>query len=533
MSRHHAALKLFFVSNPREMSAVTKKIDELARVSDLDSKKRFLDRTAFICLVLAAVAAPHSIAATQGAGITGLLLWVLRLLVVSRDDLRIGSETKLLSLLFIWSVVTAAFSYAPDISVHKLRSVSLFLIFLFVTNMLRSVRAASFLVLVLISSSMVAVIWSPLDRLIGRGVEVHGLNPNSPLLAAIPALGEQPISEGRTVIEVEGVKVASSQALVDEIEKRDESRLKIYHTDYYSTVTVERKRLLDGDTPEERLGIASSNRSHSWRSAGFYGHYVTFAEVIQMLGAVSFGILISLLMSTISKSNINPRKHWKLLAVAVVVVAGFALALLLTSTRASQAGFVAGCASAALLSRNKRIIIAGILVLLPAILLSGFILRDSRKVGFLDSSDNSTTWRMTVYREGLELWTASPRNFLLGVGMDSIQRYSDEWGLFDHGRLPKGHFHSTPLQLAVERGIPALLIWIGFLLVLSRRMFRKCLNLFNESTLTRGLILGLTASLLGFITSGFVHYNLGDSEVATVFYMLMGAGVVLTRDNSR
>ena len=199
----------------------------------------------------------------------------------------------------------------------------------------------------------------------------------------------------------------------------------------------------------------------------------------------------------------------------------------------SQAGFVVGCASAALLSRNKRIIIAGILALLPAILLSGFILRDSRKVGFLDSSDNSTTWRMTVYREGLELWTASPRNFLLGVGMDSIQRYSDEWGLFDHGRLPKGHFHSTPLQLAVERGIPALLIWIGFLLVLSRRMFRKCLNLFNESTLTRGLILGLTASLLGFITSGFVHYNLGDSEVATVFYMLMGAGVVLTRDNSK
>jgi hypothetical protein len=47
------------------------------------------------------------------------------------------------------------------------------------------------------------------------------------------------------------------------------------------------------------------------------------------------------------------------------------------------------------------------------------------------------------------------------------------------------------------------------------------------------LILGLTASLLGFITSGLVHYNLGDSEVATVFYMLMGAGVVLTRDNSK
>ena len=34
-----------------------------------------------------------------------------------------------------------------------------------------------------------------------------------------------------------------------------------------------------------------------------------------------------------------------------------------------------------------------------------------------------------------------------GVGMDSIKRYAKDWRLFDDGKLPTGHFHSTPLQL--------------------------------------------------------------------------------------
>jgi hypothetical protein len=30
--------------------------------------------------------------------------------------------------------------------------------------------------------------------------------------------------------------------------------------------------------------------------------------------------------------------------------------------------------------------------------------------------------------------------------------------------------------------------------------------------------------MIGFFLSGFVHYNLGDQEVAMVFFMLMGIG---------
>ena len=43
-----------------------------------------------------------------------------------------------------------------------------------------------------------------------------------------------------------------------------------------------------------------------------------------------------------------------------------------------------------------------------------------------------------------------------------------------------------------------------------------------QSAIERGIILGCFGGLIGFFTSGLVHYNLGDSEVAMVFYLLMG-----------
>ncbi|MEJ7711016.1 MAG: hypothetical protein WKF84_14410 [Pyrinomonadaceae bacterium] len=35
--------------------------------------------------------------------------------------------------------------------------------------------------------------------------------------------------------------------------------------------------------------------------------------------------------------------------------------------------------------------------------------------------------------------------------------------------------------------------------------------------------------MIGFVSSGMVHYNLGDSEVAMVFYLIMGVALVLER----
>jgi len=44
--------------------------------------------------------------------------------------------------------------------------------------------------------------------------------------------------------------------------------------------------------------------------------------------------------------------------------------------------------------------------------------------------------------------------------MDSIKKHWREWGLFDNGKIPVGHMHSNLLEIALERGVPALLVWL-------------------------------------------------------------------------
>jgi O-antigen ligase len=98
--------------------------------------------------------------------------------------------------------------------------------------------------------------------------------------------------------------------------------------------------------------------------------------------------------------------------------------------------------------------------------------------------------------------------------------------------------HSNLLQIALERGVPALILWLAFLLVYARTLWRS-LRLIKSGSLSdrppgavwidHGILLGALGGLAGFFTSGLVHYNWGDSEVVMVFYMIMGLALAVHR----
>jgi hypothetical protein len=46
----------------------------------------------------------------------------------------------------------------------------------------------------------------------------------------------------------------------------------------------------------------------------------------------------------------------------------------------------------------------------------------------------------------------------------------------------------------------------------------------------RGVLLGALGGTIGFLVSGFVQYNWGDSEVVMVFYLLMGLSLAIARN---
>ena len=238
-----------------------------------------------------------------------------------------------------------------------------------------------------------------------------------------------------------------------------------------------------------------------------------------MIASLAAGLLIAL----------GRKRSWQgaLLALAV---AGMGIALLLTVTRASWLAFLLSVVVMTLVgvgSRKALVAVAlGALLVVPVGL---YVLQQKRQVGFFDRRDGSISWRETVWREGFALFKEKPRHMLVGVGMDSIKRHWREWGLFDNGRLPVGHMHSTPLQIALERGLPALLLWLAVVFIYARMLWRLWRAPALDDWRERGIALGALGGLVGFLASGLVHYNFGDSEVVMVFYLIMGLALALER----
>lgn len=472
------------------------------------------------CIVLIAVFAPHSIAITQTAWLVGMTLWLLRFAFFPRPRLFRTPVDYVLIGFFVLSGVSGVFSYNPFVSIGKMRAAGLFTIVYLVSQNIRTLAMVRLLALTLIASCLVNVLWTAGQLAMGRGVKVQGVSAESPLSQAIfqtrTVKQPTPIVAGDIVWQVDDVKVNNPDELAAALmsQKKGDAVVRIYRVEWTPELKVPRT-LLQGSTAMEQLGISGWSRGRDWRATGFYNHWTTYAEVLQLIASLALGLFLAM---TQKKSAMG----WFLL----IATAALVFALALTVTRGSWIGFAVSVAAMLLLSVSRRTILIVVGCALPLVIAGVFLLQKQRRIGFFDSADNSTSWRQMVWREGFDLLVSKPRHLAFGVGMDSIKGNWREWGMFDNGRQPIGHMHSNLLQIALERGIPALVVWLLFFGVYLRMLWR--LN--RETTgFARGVALGALGGAVGFFTSGLVHYNWGDSEVVTVFYFIVGLSLVVER----
>ena len=488
---------------------------------------RWLDQAIVFWLFALALFAPHSIAATQIAWAACLLLSIVRFLFRPRPRLyRTPLDYALLGF-FILTFISSLLSYDRDVSIGKLRAASLFTITYLVAENVRHRKVLRGLALMLVASCMINVFYTFGERAIGRGVKVEGVAANSPLRSAVfVAEGGRedptPIQSGDTILEVNGQRLKSPEELAAALDNSgpEPALVKIYRVEWTPVLKVPRGALLPGGTTAlEKLGVASWTRGRDWRAAGLYGHYTTYAEALQLIASLAFGLFIAV-----------RRKRSRNGLLLLVALLGLGGALLLTVTRASWLAFLLSAFVILLVGTSRRVALIMIACALPLVLAGLFVLQRQRNVSFYDQKDQSITWRETVWREGFNLLRSKPRHLLVGVGMDSIKRHWREWDLFDQGKIPVGHMHSTPLQLAVERGVPALLVWIALVLAYARMLWRLLRAGRIDGWIERGILLGALGGLVGFLASGIVHYNYGDSEVVMIFYFIMGLGLAVERE---
>lgn len=138
---------------------------------------------------------------------------------------------------------------------------------------------------------------------------------------------------------------------------------------------------------------------------------------------------------------------------------------------------------------------------------------------------DSNEFRTVTFRTGLEMIKAHP---LLGLGPEGTKYHFQDYVPTDIPRpLPSGwygHLHNIYLQYAAERGIPTMLMMLWLLLMVLYDFWRSLRSLPPGRSDRRFLLQGGIASVLAIMVSGLFEFNLGDSEVLTVFLVTVALG---------
>ena len=249
------------------------------------------------------------------------------------------------------------------------------------------------------------------------------------------------------------------------------------------------------------------------RITGFMSHWMTFGgeEMIVLLLLASYLFFSS-------------ERRWK--RVAWVCAAVLALSMALGFTRSIfLLGFPVGLLYL-LWFWKKWLVAAAPAVVLIVFFLGPQALRERvRSVVQPHGEMDSNRHRAILRETGVLVIRAHP---WLGLGPEQIKYQFDQWVPKDALPLPVGyygHLHNVYLQYGAERGLPTLLV---FLWLIAKILwdFARTLRRRLADTEARFVLHGAIAVILAILAEGYAEYNLGDSEVLTMFLAVVAFGYV-------
>jgi O-antigen ligase len=246
----------------------------------------------------------------------------------------------------------------------------------------------------------------------------------------------------------------------------------------------------------------------SQRIQGLLSHYMTYSGLIMLVACTA-------------AARVMFRQEDRLWA--ALIMPALIVALALTLSRNAWVGACAGI-GVLLLLRDFRLlgllpVAVGLFVALaPAPLTERFYAMFSVAdlIAGTDTSNatvQSNRDRVAMIRSGIRIIEDHP---LTGVGPDMLIQ------VYPHYRDPQAvrqlnpHLHNVPLQIAAERGLPALAIWLWFVAVMMRDFFRRRRTSMFPSLATAGL-----ACVVAMLAAGMFEYNFHDSEFLMLFLVLV------------
>ena len=233
------------------------------------------------------------------------------------------------------------------------------------------------------------------------------------------------------------------------------------------------------------------------RVVGPLSHWMTFSGVLMLVTGAALARLL----------YVGREWVWPAIAVPALVVA-----LFYTQTRNAMVGLVAAV-GLLMAERNWRL-----LLVLPVLGLVFFAIAPSAIISRVQSigdlNDPASRDRVAMLRSGAHMVQDHP---ITGVGPNMIPvvyaQYRDTTYAVNE---VNPHLHNVPMQIAAERGLPALAIWLWFVFVASRDLWRQLRR--GEATAVAG---AGVAAMVAMLVAGLFEYNFGDSEFLMLFLGLI------------
>jgi O-antigen ligase len=232
------------------------------------------------------------------------------------------------------------------------------------------------------------------------------------------------------------------------------------------------------------------------RPQGTLGHYMTYS-----------GLLMLVICAALARILFGRRERmW-----AAAVMPALAVAVVLTFTRSAWVG---ACAGAALLLSLKDFRLLAILPVIAAIFIALAPTKlTARFASVFDVNDPTNRDRIAMLHEGGHMIRDHP---LLGVGPNMVEVLYAEYRDPSAVQKINPHLHNVPLQIAAERGLPALALWCWFVVTLVMALAKR-MRAGNQRFLTAGALAAVTAM----VAAGMFEYNFGDSEFLMMFLILV------------
>ena len=232
------------------------------------------------------------------------------------------------------------------------------------------------------------------------------------------------------------------------------------------------------------------------RPRGTLGHYMTYAGTLMLVIGLAAARLVF---------GTKDRK-WPALVMPALLVA-----LTMTLTRSAWVGVSVGVG---LLLVLKDLRLTALIPVVVALLFA--LAPDSvtdRLMSVSNLRDPSSRDRIAMFQTGAAMIRDHP---LAGVGPNMVERVYPQYRDRDSVQKVNPHLHNVPLQIAAERGLPALAIWIAFVAILATAVFR----LFRTSA-DRTLPAAALAAIGSMLAAGIFEYNFGDSEFLMLFLVIV------------